>query len=308
MRGASALRRAWVGLALSVSLCAPAWSAEVAVLKSDEVAAWRPAIDALRRTASGHDLTEFDLKGDRAEAERVLGQLKGKGTILVGMGPLAATAARELAPDNPLVFCMVQDPAKLGLLDAPRTSGVAFTIPVKNQLAVFRMVYPRGVRIGVIYDEANTGRLIQEAKTGAGIVHLAIVERAVSSEKQVPEALRSLLRGDDAVDALWVTPDPLLLGDEARRFVLAETLKAGKPVYSFSPALVSEGALVSNGPDMGSIGEQLGELVNRMASPGEAGKIEMLIPKAELVVNKKVADKLKIEIPADALKAANKVF
>ena len=32
------------------------------------------------------------------------------------------------------------------------------------------------------------------------------------------------------------------------------------------------------------------------------------MPKAELVVNKKIADKMKIDIPADALKAASKVF
>jgi ABC-type uncharacterized transport system substrate-binding protein len=32
------------------------------------------------------------------------------------------------------------------------------------------------------------------------------------------------------------------------------------------------------------------------------------VPRAELVINKKVADKLKIEIPADALKAASRVY
>ena len=32
------------------------------------------------------------------------------------------------------------------------------------------------------------------------------------------------------------------------------------------------------------------------------------MPRAELVINKKIAAKLKIDIPADVLKAANKVF
>lgn len=308
MRIAVGLRLA-AALALALVLMAPAsWAAEIAVLKSSDVPAWRPAIDALRRAVSSHAITEYDLNGDRAEAERVLALVKGKPTILVAVGPLAAMAAHELAPEKPLVFCMVQEPAKLGLLDAPNTTGVLFAIPVKNQLAVFRMVNPRGVRIGVIFSEANTGRLVQEARAAAGVVHVALVERPVTSDKQVPEALRSLLNGSGAVDALWLSPDPILLGDEARRFVLSETLKAGKPVYSFSSALVSEGALVSNGPDIGSIGEQVGELVNRLAGPGESGKIEMLIPRADLVINKKVADKLKIEIPSDALRAASKVF
>jgi ABC-type uncharacterized transport system substrate-binding protein len=109
------------------------------------------------------------------------------------------------------------------------------------------------------------------------------------------------------VDALWVPPDPLLLADETRRFLMAETLKAGRPIYASSSALVAQGALVSNAPDFVSIGEQIGELVNRLAS-GERTRIEMLVPRAELVVNKKVAGRLKIELPAEALKAANKVF
>jgi putative ABC transport system substrate-binding protein len=202
---------------------------------------------------------------------------------------------------------MVQDPAKAGLSPAQGVTGVAFTIPVKNQLAVFRLVNPRGVRVGVIYNEANTGRMIQEAKAAAGVVRLVLIERPVTSDKDVPEALRSLLKGSDAIDALWFPPDPVLLADEARRYVLGETLKASKPVYGFSSALVAEGALVSDGPDVASTGEQLAELVNRVAG-GEKGKIEMLIPRAELVINRKIADKLKIEIPSDALRAASRVF
>ncbi len=295
----------WLVLAL-LALAAPgrAGAAEVAVLKSSEVAAWRPTIDALRRAAGSHHLTEYDLRGDRAEAERVLGGLKGKAVILVAMGPLAAQLARDLLPEAPLVFTMVQDPAKLGLTAANNT-GVSFSIPIRNQLAAFRLVNPKGVRIGVIYNEDNAGRLVQEAQKAAGLVRLALVAKPIASDKEIPQALRALLSGEDAVDALWMPPDPMIMAEESRRFLLTETLKAGKPVYGFSAALVNEGALVSNGPSFTSIGEQAGEIVNRIAS-GEKGKIEQVVPQAELVVNTKVAGRLKIEIPPSALSAANK--
>ena len=298
--------RVFLLLALAFS-AASASAAEIAVLKSSDSPAWRPAIDNLRRAAAAHTVTEYDLRGDRAEADRVLASLKGKAAVLVTVGPLAAQAAREVAPEIPQVFCMVQDPARLSLVGVPNVTGVAFSIPIKNQLAAFRLVNPRGVRIGVVYNDSNAGRLVEEAQKAATVVRLTLVVRAVASNKDVPEALRALLKGVDAVDALWIPPDPILLGDESRRYVLAETLKAGKPVYSFSATLVAEGALVSNGPDLASIGDQAGELVNRIAG-GEKGKIEMLMPRAELVVNKRIADKLKIEIPADALRAANKVL
>jgi len=298
--------RVFLLLALAFS-AASASAAEIAVLKSSDSPAFRPAIDNLRRAAAAHTVTEYDLRGDRAEADRVLASLKGKAAVLVTVGPLAAQAAREVAPEIPQVFCMVQDPARLSLVGVPNVTGVAFSIPIKNQLAAFRLVNPRGVKIGVVYNDANAGRLVEEAQKAATVVRLTLVVRAVASNKDVPEALRALLKGVDAVDALWIPPDPILLGDESRRYVLAETLKAGKPVYSFSATLVAEGALVSNGPDLASIGDQAGDLVNRIAG-GEKGKIEMLMPRAELVVNKEIADKLKIEIPADALRAANKVL
>jgi putative tryptophan/tyrosine transport system substrate-binding protein len=279
-------------------------AAEVAVLKSTDAAAWRPALDALKRSAGTHTITEYDFRNDRATADGVMKTLQGRNVILVTLGPLAVQVARAAAPDAPLAYAMVQDPARLGLAGVP---GVAFTIPIKNQIAAFRMVNPRGVRIGVLYNVDNVGRLVEEAEKAAGLLRVALTSKPVANEREVPPTLRALLTGPDAVDALWLPPDPVLLSDESRRFILSETLKAGKPVYGFSAALVAEGALVSNGPDFTSIGEQLGELVNRLAS-GERGKIDILVPRAELVINKRIATKLKIEIPPDALKAASKVF
>ena len=297
--------RAALAALASLVFSAAAPAADVALLKSSDVPAWRPAIDAFRRVAAGHTVIEYDLKGDKAEVTRVLGTLKGKSIILVAMGELAAQTAHQTVPELPLVFGMVPDPAKSGLQGAANTAGVASTIPVKNQLAAFRMVNPRARRVGVIYNAENVGRLVQEAQKAAVIVRLVVVEKPVAGEREIPQALRSLLQGAEAVDALWIPPDPLLLG-ESRRFVLSEALKAGKPVYSSMASLVPEGALVSDAPDYASIGEQAGELVNRIAAGDK--RFDMLVPRAELVINKRIADKLKVEVPADALKAASRVF
>jgi putative ABC transport system substrate-binding protein len=285
---------------------APAGAADVAVLKSSEVVAWRPALDSLRRSAASHTITEYDFRGDRVVAEQVLASLKGKPVVLVALGNLAAQAARALLPDTPLVFCMVQDPAKLGLAPAPGLTGVAFTLPIKNQVAAFRMVNPRGTRIGVVFNPENSGRQVEDAIKAATLLRVAIVTRPVPSVSEIPQAVRTLLSGD-TVDALWIPADPILLSDETRRFLLTESLKAGKPVYAFSSSLVTEGALVSNGPDLASIGQQAGELVNRLAA-GDKSRIEVQVPRAELVINNRIAGKLKIVVPADVVKAANKVL
>jgi putative ABC transport system substrate-binding protein len=278
-------------------------AAEVAVLKSVNNAAWRPTLDAMRRASPKHTFSEYDLQGDRAQGVRVLEGLKGQKVIVVALGPLAAQLAHQVAPELPLVFCMVAEPEKLGLASAPNVTGVALEIPVQNQLAAFRLVNPRAVRIGVLHGP-DAGQVVAAAKKAAAVVRLGVYARLLESDADLMPALRHLFTGPEAVDALWLPADPLLLGDETRRFLLKEAAKAGKPVYAFSPSLVAEGALVSNSPDFASIGEMAAQLVERLAS-GEQD-IHMLMPRAELMINTKTATRLKIDIPADVLATAIK--
>ncbi len=309
VRGArfGGVRTGWLASLLLLSLPPVVSPAEVAVLKSSNAASWQPTLQAFRQASSGHTVTELDLHGSREEATRILATLKDRPVIVVAMGPLAAELTREVAPGLPTVFSMVANPEKLGLIGPPNVVGVAFSIPVISQFAAFRSVNPRAVRIGIIYNPANTGALIEEARVATRVVRTVVVERPVPSEREVPQALRELLQGGDAVDALWLPPDPVLLGDEARRHILNETLKARKGVYAFARALVPEGALASDGPNYESIGQLMGLLVNRIANGESPGSIGMQVPQAELVINKKVADRLKIEIPRDTLKAATVV-
>jgi ABC-type uncharacterized transport system substrate-binding protein len=300
----SATRSAGLSAAAVVLLLPlAAHGADVVILKSAETAAWRPAIDALRKAAPSHAFSELDLRNDRVEAARVAATLKGRPVVVVAMGAVAVTAAREAFPAGPLVVCMTPDAASL---IGPGIGGVGFVVPVKNQLAAFRLVNPRGVRVGVVHGE-QVASLVQEAQRVAASVRLTLEARPVASVKDVPATLRALLTGPDAVDALWIPPDPLFALDDSRRFLLTEATKANKPVYASAGSVVAEGALVGSGPDLASIGALAGDLVNRLAA-GEKGKMELLVPRAELVVSKKMASRLGIELSPDALKAATRTF
>ncbi|MET0552313.1 MAG: ABC transporter substrate binding protein [Vicinamibacteria bacterium] len=303
-RAAARIRLRLVAAAAVCWLSPPAaGAADVVILKSAETPAWRPVIDALRKAAPGNAFSELDLRADRAEAARVAGSLKGRPVVLVAMGPLAAAAAREAFPAGPLVVCMVPD---AGPLLGPGIGGVGFAVPVKNQLAAFRLVNPRAVRVGVIHSEP-AAPVVQEAQRVAASVRLTLEARQVASVKDVPGTLRALLSGSNAVDAFWIPSDPLFAADDSRRFLLTEVTRAGKPVYASAGSVVPEGALVGSGPDLTSIGALAGDLVNRLVA-GEKGRMELLVPRAELVVNKKMASRLGIELSPDALKAATRTF
>ena len=286
----------------------PAVAAEIAVLMSSDVPAWKATVDALRIAVPGHNVTTYDLRSSRAEAERLLQGLKGSAAVVVAMGPLAAQSTRDLAGDVPLVYSMINDAASLATLEGPNVTGVAFDLPARNQLAVFRTVNPRATRIGVVFGAASAGKPMEDARRAASALKLDLVQRQVATLQAVPQAVRDLLGGPEPVDALWIPPDPLLMGEDTRRFVIEAAVRAGKPVYSSSTSMVREGALVGNGPELASIGQSAGELVNRIARGEKAGRLGVLVPRAELVINKKMADQLRVTIPADALKAAQRVF
>ena len=117
-----------------------------------------------------------------------------------------------------------------------------------------------------------------------------------------------------AVDAIWSAPDPTahLGGATPQRFLLAESLKAGRAGARVlgSPPSSAKGALGQRcaGASV-SIGEQAAELVTRLLAGERTARGSLLsFRRLQLVINKKIADKLKIEIPADALKAASRVF
>jgi putative ABC transport system substrate-binding protein len=300
---------AWCSaLILGVASVATSGAAEIALVKSSDVAAWRPAVEAIRAAATAHSLTEYDLAGSRSEGEMLFAALKGKVAVVVAMGPLAAQLARELMPEVALVYCMVQDPSAAGLAAAPNAAGVALSLPVRNQLVAFRTVNPQTRRIGVIFASDSVARQAEEAQKVAGALKLEIVPRRVEGATGVPQAVRDLLRGAEPVDALWVLPDPLVLEAATRRFLIAEALMAGKPVYSFSSSLISEGALVSHSADMASIGQGVGELIARVLGGQKPERQPLLVPRGEVVINKRMADQLKVAVPAEALRIAQKVL
>jgi len=262
----------------------------------------------LRSAVPGHNVTTYDLHGSRAEGDRLLQGLKGSASVVVAMGPLAAQSARDVAADLPLVYSMVNDPAGLGTLEGPNVTGVAFDLPARNQLVAFRTVNPKATRIGVVFNAASLSKQMEDARRSASALRLELVVRQVATLQSVPQAVRDLLSGPQPVDALWIPPDPMLMGDATRKFVIETAMRAGKPVYSSSASMVKEGALVGSSPEFASIGHSAGDLVNRITRGEKAGRLGVVVPRGELIIDKKIADQLRLTIPEEALKAAQGVF
>ncbi len=303
-------RCAW--MPLIVGFLALTWpsilfATEVVILKSSDIAAYNQAITgfkaALPKTIA---LTEYDLQGDLEKGRKLARKIRASDPALVfAVGLKAAKAAQLEIVDIPVVYAMVLDPAKYGL-DTPNMTGVLLEIPLERQLSALRSVLPEVRRIGALYDPAKTSTMIAEAQRLAKLDRTELITGTVSSEKEVPAALRSLLA---SIGALWLMPDSTVLTDESLRFILNTALEQHIPVIGFSREFARSGALLSLSVNYGDIGRQAGQLTRRLLDGRLSLPMKPVSPdRIETGINLKTAKFLGIDVPKELENRADELY
>jgi len=231
--------------------------------------------------------------------------------LILAMGTTAALAAKREIKDIPIVFCMVLNPVDSGLVESMRSPGGSVTgasldIPLEMQFKHIKMLIKDLKSIGVIYNPEETGVLVQDAVKIARRNNLSLTAKAVSSEREVPGALRSLL---SKVDALWSVADGTVFGSQSTQHILLNTLRTGTPFVGLSPSFVKAGALMALSCDYSDIGKQAAEMADRVLQGENPGYIPVAIPrKVSLCINLKTAKHIGLRIPENAIKLADKVI
>src|SRR5207248_9962568 len=111
----------------------------------------------------------------------------------------------------------------------------------------------------------KTAPIIAEARAAAERVGLKLLAVAVSSDKQVPAALREML---GKVDGLWMVPDDSVITPESFKFLSLAAIEHNLPFLAVSDIFVEVGALASLTPDYTDLGRQACQLVGDL----EAGR------------------------------------
>ncbi len=141
---------------------------------------------------------------------------------------------------------------------------IANELPAAAQLTLFRHFFPKVQRIGVLYSPAINRQWFEQAQAGAKEVGVELVGVTVRRASDVPSALRELT---SKVDAVWVTPDPVVLATEAAvRSLFDRCHAAQKPVFTDSAAFAELGATLVLAPDIPTIGRQAASIVTDLAS------------------------------------------
>jgi len=228
----------------------------------------------------------------------------------------SALAAKAATTTIPIVFSVVADPIRLGLVASlARPGGNATGINFFNsELAAKRLrllhdLVPKAVRIAVLVNPANasvaetTLREMQQAAPAIGLQIQMILNAATIGE--IDAAFASLAR--ERADALFVAPDGFFVS----RAVQFATLTARDriPATFANPDNVAAGGLMSYGTDVADTFRQVGVYTGSILKGAKPADLPVLqSTKFEFVINLQMARALGVEVPPQLLAIADEVI
>lgn len=227
--------------------------------------------------------------------ERLAGLEKSPPSLIVAIGTQIAGAARGKLPAVPVVYCLALNPAQ-NHLAGPDIGGVSLEVDLAKELASIQKALPKARRIGVIYDEATSGKLVRQAqKLLSGPVKL--VPRAADTPQEAARIIPELL---GEVDAFWLLWDRVIANPANFKLLVEYSLRGKVALIAPAAPFVEAGALMSVGADSVRAGQRAAEMAREVLERGKRPG-EMVEPAENTVVtiNGQVAKRLGIPIPAD---------
>lgn len=300
-----------------------AQSVDIAILLSREGGIYADAVNRFRQEleAQGYTLQPltFALKGDRSDAELPRRVLERRPKVIVAVGTDAALLLKshyERVPAQqqiPVVFTMVLDPVGQGLVvsaerSGSRFAGVALAVRPQRQFRILLDAVATVKRIGVVYNPKDpvSVRLIEQSREDAERMGLQLIAVPAEQPAQVAPVLQTLA---NAVDALWLIPDPVCASPEGFQALLEFATRHKLPVLAFAESYVRRGALLAAGVDLAEQGALAAEQVIRILNGEKPEDLPLLTPRRVLTYyNMRTARLLNLAIPEMLLNLAAKVY
>jgi putative ABC transport system substrate-binding protein len=225
-----------------------------------------------------------------------------------------ALAAKTATATIPIVFGVIEDPVRLGLVSSLARPGgnatgvnfLAAEISAKG-FSLLHELLPKATRIAVLGNPAvrSMESSLREVTEAARAIGLQIEVLKAGTGGEIEAAFAALAR--ERVDALYVLPDAFF---DSRRVQLA-TLAAryGVPTALTQRDMVEAGGLMSYGTDLLDMYRQVGSYVGRILKGTKPDDLPVLqSTKFELVINLQTARLLGLDVPPTLLAIADEVI
>ncbi len=253
--------------------------------------------------------------GDADKARKYVAELVALAPeVIVTISSTNMTALLQATRTVPIVFVAVADPVGAGYIDSLSRPGgnatgfLLFDYSLSTKwLELLKEVAPGVKRAAVLRDPTISSGpaqfgVIQAAAPSVGVeVSPVNVHDASEIERGVTAFARSGNGG------LIVTGSPLSLVH--RELIIALSARHKLPAIYFLRAFVTDGGLISYGPNVPDQARRAAGYVDRILKGEKPGDLPVQAPtKYELVINLKTAKALALEVPASLLALADEVI
>jgi putative ABC transport system substrate-binding protein len=235
--------------------------------------------------------------------------------VIVATGGLhPAVVAKAATSTIPIVFTGGGDPVKYGLVASlarpggNATGAINFSpVVTAKRLELLRQLLPTGSTIAVLLNptDPNNEAVLREVQEAARAIGQPIHVVTAGSERDLDAAFAEIMQ--HRVSALFVIADPLYTSLRARLVALAAQ-NAIPASYAFRDFPLA-GGLMSYGADLLDVHRQAGVYTGQILKGAKPADLPVLQPtKLNLVINRKTANSLGLEIPSKILALADEVI
>lgn len=264
----------------------------MALLVSDDIPAYTRVARELQKRL-GQRAKTYNLNGAAETSSELVGRLqRSERNQIVAIGLSAARAARALS-DKQVIFCQVFDYKDQDLVTS-WMKGVSMLPRFIDGFRVWKELDPRLKRVALLTGP-NQDRLAADAVDAGRNQNIEVIHRWVGTDK---EMLYTFKRLAPEIQGLWLLPDNRVLSKEVIQTIMSHSVRLGKEVLVFSPALLKMGALISVQADERDVVDQV--LRRLQAALGEVdvpGPDIVPLTRSQIRVNASMAKRLNLSIP-----------
>jgi putative ABC transport system substrate-binding protein len=234
--------------------------------------------------------------------------------IVANTTPVVATL-RPATSTIPIVFVVVNDPVRQGFISSlaqpgANVTGFSFIEPeiVGKWVDLLGDAKPNLQRVGLMFNPDTAPYYDVYLRSYKETFHQSPVEVKAAHIRSVAEVELAIAElGRESNGGLMAAGDPFIL--TVRGAILKAAEKHRVPIISPYRQFVTEGSLMSYGPDTSDIFRRSASYVDRILKGEHPGKLPAQAPsKFELVVNLKTAKALGLSIPNSFLLLADDVI
>ena len=277
---------------------------EVITLKSKDITPYNKVVKEFRATSKAN-IVDYVVRDSSKKNKVLIKEIKSATPdIILTIGLKATLLVKEKIDDIPIVFTMIMQPKKHGLVGKKNITGITLDVPIKEQIQKLKITIPYIKEFGVMYNPSNSSRIIEEAREASGKLGINLIAKKIVSGKTVPKAFRNLIK---KIDCLWLMADSTVVTKESFKFLLISSFENNVPIMAYSEGFVKAGALLSLSPDYSKVGIQAARIVDYVLMTD-------LLPDIQcpdittFSINLKTARKMRIKIPAEVINMAKNVF